>query len=774
MNNDNKTALILHGHFYQPPRENPLTGIIEKQESAAPQMDWNEKIYTQCYKANADSRYLSSAGRIIAIENNYKYISFNFGHTLLSWIEDKHPIIHEKIVEADKDSIRRLGHGNAMAQGFNHTILPLDKKEIAKLQIAWGQRDFYYRFKREAEGIWLPECAVNENVVDYLAEAGIKFIVLSPWQCAKVEDENGNLVDLGNGCAPYCRPYILTGKTGKTVSCFFYHPGLASDISFGHALRDADKLYKQLVEIKNKDKEKLIHTATDGEIYGHHEPFGDMALAALIKKVNARDDFEFTNYAAYLEKNPATLHAVLKEGEEKRGTSWSCSHGVSRWYKDCGCHTGGEENWNQKWRTPLRNSLNILGDLIDETFNKEIDSIFKGQIDSYSLLLEAGKLYCGELTTKQFITQLHSKYDFAKSNDTKLAEMLAGYLFRNYAFTSCGFFFSDIGGLEPRKDIKYAIYAANCFQKYSSTNLLMPFLAELSKAESNVKKDGDGMQIAQEEMKGLPGEVEAAVAFTINRCYADKKDHISKYGRFVFNSFKKDSTGTMIVSLCDEMSLKKSKFTLLPSPSIERGLRFHIEGGTENEKADMYEVSLKDLPQKLIHQARAWISFSLINETFASAKNTAEQLRNYAYFSVSNKDRDISVFILEKLGLAVNTIENLAIHHYNSFVWDEQEEIYDTVLSFIEKFGRENEKNEVKRIFSISLDRCGKEIRKTNFTDEDAHRILNILSLARRHGFEPETENVQNAVFEFMIGERVSTISKELAFKVYQQLNFDV
>ncbi|MBR1937453.1 MAG: DUF3536 domain-containing protein [Spirochaetales bacterium] len=774
MDNSNKTALILHGHFYQPPRENPLTGIIEKQISASPEMDWNEKIYKQCYKANAESRYLSSDGRIIAIENNYRYISFNFGHTLLSWIQDKHPIIHDRIIEADKDSVKRLGHGNAMAQGFNHTILPLDKKEIAKLQIAWGQKDFFYRFGREAEGIWLPECAVNEDVVDYLSEAGIKFIVLSPWQCGKVENENGDIIDLGNTPAPYSRPYILTGRTGRTVSCFFYHPGLASDISFGHVLRDADKLYQQLVNIKNSDRQPLLHTATDGEIYGHHEPFGDMALAALIKKVNERDDFEFTNYATYLEEHPATLHAFLKEGEEKKGTSWSCSHGVSRWYKDCGCSTGGKDGWNQKWRTPLRNSLNILGDLIDERMEKEVNAIFNGQLDCFSLLIKAGSIYCGETSTKDFIASLHKEYEFSKSNDTKLAELLAGYLFRNYAFTSCGFFFADISGLEPRKDIKYALYAANCFQKYTEENLMMPFLVELSKAESNIKKEGDGMQIAQDEMKDLPGEVEAAIAFTINRCYADKKDYIDSYGRFSFLSFKNDSRGTFNVSLFDKMSLKKSKFTLLSSPSIERGLRFHIEGGNEDEKLNMFEVSLNDLPQRLIHETREWISYSLINETFASARNTAVQLRNYAYFTASRINNNLSVFILEKLGLAVNTIENLAIHHYSAFLWDEQEEIYDTVLSFIEKFGRENEKNEVKRIFSVSLDRCAKEIRKTNFTNEDAHRILNILSLARRHGLEPDTENVQNAVYEFKSGERTSTINDELAFKVYQQLNFVV
>ncbi len=774
MENNSKTALILHGHFYQPPRENPLTGIIEKQDSAVPQMDWNEKIYLQCYKANAASRFLSSNGKIVSIENNYKYISFNFGHTLLSWIEDKHPIIHEKIIEADRDSVKRLGHGNAMAQGFNHTILPLDKREIAKLQISWGQQDFMYRFGREAEGMWLPECGVNEDVVDYLAEAGIKFIILSPWQCARVEGSDGKMVELKDSPAPYGRPYILTGRTGRTISAFFYHPTLASDISFGHALKDADKLYNQLLDIKAKDKERLIHTATDGEIYGHHEPFGDMALAALINKVKTRDDFEFTNYATYLEDHPATLHAELKPGEESKGTSWSCSHGVSRWYKDCGCHTGGKDTWNQKWRTPLRNSLNILGDLIDETFDKEVKKIFADQVDSFTLLDEAGKTFSGAMPMKEFITDLHSRYNFARKNDIRLAEMLAGYLFRNYAFTSCGFFFSDLAGLEPRKDIKYAIYAANSFQMYTDRQLLMPFLSELSKAQCNVKSDGDGLQVAQEEMKGLPGEVEAAAAFAINRSYAIKRDFIDTYGRFALTSFKKEPDGTLVVSLFDTMSLRKFRYTMLPAPSIARGLRFHIAGGFEYNRPEIYRVALKDLPARLIHETRSWISYSITNDSLSSAKNTARLLRNYAYFTSTKKKKELSVFALEKLGLAVNTIENLALIYYNEFVWDEKEEIYDTVLSFIEKYGRDNEKNEMKRIFSVVMTNLAKDIRKNGFTADYANRLLNILALVRRHGFEPETQDIQNEIYEFKSGARSSDIPEELKFRVYQDLNFTV
>ncbi|HKL57376.1 MAG TPA: glycoside hydrolase, partial [Sphaerochaeta sp.] len=371
MNKINKTTdLILHGHFYQPPRENPRTGIIGKQLSASPYPDWNERIYSDCYNANVHSRYLSGVRRILSMTNNYEYISFNFGPTLLSWLKRKHPDTYSLIIEADKKSVVRLGHGNAMAQSFNHTILPLCTEAEARAQIVWGLEDFSLRFGREAEGMWLPETGINGMVIDLLAEYGLKFVILSPWQCKSVENEEGKMVDLNGKSAPYGKPFILTGDTGATISAFFYHPSLAEGISFGHLLRDADNLYARLLTIKREEGQPLIQTATDGEIYGHHEPYGDMALAALIKKVHERSDFRLTNYATFLEAHPATLHATLHEGEEAKGTSWSCVHGVSRWYKDCGCHTGGDESWNQTWRTPLRQAFDNLGKKIDACIHK--------------------------------------------------------------------------------------------------------------------------------------------------------------------------------------------------------------------------------------------------------------------------------------------------------------------------------------------------------------------------------------------------------------------
>ena len=316
--NQQKTSVILHGHFYQPPRENPLVEIIPQQVSAKPAVDWNERVYSECYRTNAYSRYLDGFGHVLDIINNYEYISFNFGPTLLSWMEKYHKRTYLRILEADRKSVERLGHGNAIAQAYNHTILPLGTVDDTRIQIAWGIEDFSHRFNRLPEGMWLPETAVNPEVIDILIEKGIKYIILSPYQVTSVEDQSGVMKDVKPFEVPYSEPFLVEGEKNGLIPAFFYQPDLASQISFGHLLRDADHMYKQLYQIKQAYKPPLIHTATDGEIYGHHEPFGDMALAALIKKIAAKSDFTLTNYATYLEHHVPKKRAILHKGKKTK------------------------------------------------------------------------------------------------------------------------------------------------------------------------------------------------------------------------------------------------------------------------------------------------------------------------------------------------------------------------------------------------------------------------------------------------------------------------
>jgi len=774
---DDKTFLILHGHFYQPPRENPRTGLIEKQPSAAPYRDWNERIYNDCYYANASSRYLDPYGKIEDISNNYKHISFNFGHTLLSWLYEYHRDTHDQIVEADKDSVRRLGHGNAIAQGYNHTILPLDSPRDRKLQILYGIEDFSYRFGRDPEGLWCPECGINGETVDELAAAGIKFVILSPWQCKSVEGEDGTMSDLGPFPAPYSGSYLITGPKGGSVSAFFYHPTLASDISFGHALKSADGLYQNLLSIKNSDRPSLIHTATDGEIYGHHEPYGDMALAALIKKVTERDDFEFTNYGAYLEKHPTKLHAILKDGEEGKGTSWSCSHGVSRWYKDCGCTTGGSAGWNQKWRTPLRESLASLGKRIDAIFDDEIRKIFGSSVDSMEILRKMGAVYSGRCNVESFIKGLHKEHSFPKSADTTLAELISGMQMKLFSFTSCGFFFADVSGLEPGQNIEYALYAIKTYQKYSDEDLLFPFLSKLRAAESNIKGRGNGMTIAQDRLKHISGEAEASIYFLLNRLFAEKEFYAETYGRFTLISYKEKNSTEFEISVRDRTSLTDYVFSILSSSSAPGGINLYIceNNSYERSVTQRYRITNNDIPPSILDDARYWVDNATCNIKMDECMEKATHLRHYSMIYDSPIDKpEMKTKWVENFGLCIKILKSVLLLHIDELNWEDANGIISICLDFIARCGRAMDRSEVMASLNHYFKKLADDISKDGLTEANAFCVLEVLQISRKHEYQPEIKPLQNAVFSYWSGQRKASIGKEKLEELASVLNFRI
>ena len=767
-----KTSLILHGHFYQPPRENPYTGIIPKQDSAYPWVDWNERIFSECYDANSHSRYLTENGRVKSLTNNYSHISFNFGPTLLHWLDKYHPETIELLREADQASIKRLGYGNAIAQAFNHTILPLDKVKDARLQIDWGIQDFEYHFRRMPEGMWLPECGVNEDVIQLLFEAGIKYIILSPWQCKAVEDEENKLISLEGKPAPYSEPYILTGSNGGTVQAFFYHPGLAEGISFGHALRNADDLYETLLKIKETDKKPLIHTATDGEIYGHHEPFGDMALAALIKKVQQREDFFFDNYASYISRNPATKHAELHRGEAGKGTSWSCSHGVSRWYKDCGCSTGGESGWNQAWRTPLRNGLNNLAQKLDAIFDNEILKIFGTKLSSAQLLSKAGSVFSGEIEMSAFIENLHREYSFDSRDNIKLSHLLSGMKNRHFAFTSCGFFFSDISGIEPRQDIKYALFSIQMFQSFCEEDLLLPFLSDLRNAKSNIKTEGDGMSIAQEEMKGLSGQVESALYFYLNRTFASGENYKAEYGTFLLEKYD-TKEGNPFVTVKDINSQESFSFLILPASNIDNGMNLYIsEINNENRPINRYRILNQDIPQRITSETLKWLDHSMAKISCNDLINLSLQMKHYATLVEVSKTKNMDSLLLENLGVTLRLIKSIFME-YQDMKSLKVDLIIDNLFDFIKKYGREYEIQAIKTTLSNYSAILADVLREDGLEEKNAHEILQFLRISRKHGFEPETRMLQNNVYPYYIQKKKAEIDPSLLKEVFGALNFE-
>jgi hypothetical protein len=751
MNKNNKTPIILHGHFYQPPRENPLTGIIPKQLSAEPFVDWNERILNSCYAANINARYLDGSGKVISISNNFEHISFNFGPTLLTWMEDNHKDIHDQIIDADRKSVERLGHGNAIAQGFNHTILPLDNLEDARIEIRWGIQDFQSRFNRMPEGMWLPETAINSNIIDLLSEEGIKFVILSPWQCKAVEDKDGNTVNLDGKPAPYDRAYILTGTNGGTINAFFYHPHLAENISFGHLLRDADAFYSHFKNLKNNEKPQLIHTATDGEIYGHHEPFGDMALAAMIKKVEIRDDFEFTNYGKFLADNPATLHATLHQGEEGKGTSWSCFHGVSRWYKDCGCSTGGPEGWNQKWRTPLRNALNNNSERLTKIFNSRINIIFNDQLDPFQLLTDYGIVASQRKSMIDFIKSLIEQYPDAKDNESEIACLLDGMKNKYFSFTSCGWFFNDLAGIEPKQNIQYALYAINLFQRYSTTSLLSPFLKDLKLASSNNPKEGNGLSIAQKILELIPGEVEAGIYFVMNRSIANDKFFTNHYGRFQLISIKSVKENPKL-KIYDTLSLRSFSFEGLydwNNESNNLNMSITVKDYSDNNVRH-YNLTNSDINPRILDSAFFWIEYSLSFVDDESIRQISKDIKNYSFIYNSSPYLPLDTNSIEIIGTSMRALRSLFITP-DTLTWNEMESSVHSLVSFIQIHGRTPEIDKLKKIFKEETTELTEKIIENGLSNPLINEISQFLKFTYKVKLVIDLRNLQNIIYPYII-----------------------
>ena len=492
--------LCIHGHFYQPPRESPWIEEIEMQESAYPYHDWNERILKECYEPNGYARIVDGNNKIIDIVNNYSLISFNFGPTLLSWLEKKAPGTYSLILDADRESIARWGHGNAIAQAYNHTILPLANGQDRETQVIWGIEDFKYRFKREPEAMWLPETAVNAASLEVLIKQGMKYVILSPAQAQRVRPlKGGNWKDVSSGTIDPTYPYrcFLKDKSGKRmvdqfIDVFFYDGAISGEISFGNLLLDGDKLADRLNLSYNegKNKAQLIHAATDGETYGHHKKFGEMALAYALRKAEAKQGFTLINYGAFLEQFPPESEVELKSGPDNEGTAWSCAHGVGRWKEDCGCRIQWQGTWNQKWRMPLREALNIHRDNLSALFEQEGARYFKdsraARNDYIKIILDRSP----ESVTAFF--RIHGKDTLREEDRIHALKLLETERNAQLMFTSCGWFFDEITGLEATQILKYAERALQLAEAFSRKDMEAPFLEKLSEAQSNLAGYGNG------------------------------------------------------------------------------------------------------------------------------------------------------------------------------------------------------------------------------------------------------------------------------------------
>ncbi len=505
--------LVIHGHFYQPPRENPWTGEVERQDSAAPFHDWNARIVDECYRPNARSRVLDESGRILDIVNNYERISFNVGPTLLSWLAGAAPDVAEALLRADRNSHARLGHGNAIAQAYNHMILPLATPRDRETQIRWGIREFQYRFERLPEAMWLPETAVDDLTLELLVRAGMRYVILSPAQAARWRPMGeARWVTAAEAELDPRLPYRWRLRDGQGnvqgdqgIDVCFYHAPLSRGISFQHSLRDAAALASWIGEAAGGWSEPLALIATDGESFGHHERFGDMCLATLFAREGPQRGFSVTNLAAYL-----AAHRPAWEVELLPQSAWSCSHGVGRWREDCGCSAGGGPGWTQRWRRPLREGLDRLRNALAEIFVEESAPLLRdgwGARDDYiELLLEPGA------ATREDFFARHQTRPLGGEERARALRLLEMQHQSMLMYTSCGWFFSDISGIETVQNLRYAARAIELAEPFARLDLEAVLLEHLERAASNVAAHKNGRQIWERQVRPSRVGAEEAVA----------------------------------------------------------------------------------------------------------------------------------------------------------------------------------------------------------------------------------------------------------------------
>ncbi|MDR4509605.1 MAG: DUF3536 domain-containing protein [Candidatus Brocadiaceae bacterium] len=484
--------ICIHGHFYQPPRENPWLEDVELQDTAYPYHDWNERITKECYASNATSRILDVDGIIVDIVNIYSKISFNFGPTLLSWMEKHKPEVYQAILDADKLSRKIFsGHGSALAQIYNHMIMPLANKRDKYTQVIWGLKDFQSRFGRDAEGMWLPETAVNTETLEVLAELGIKFTVLAPRQARKIKRLGGHeWRSMENGGIDPTTPYLCRLPSGKSIVLFFYDGPISQDIAFGELMKNGEAFASRLLSAftDNRNWPQLVHIATDGETYGHHHINGDMALAYCLYHIESKNLAKITNYGEYLDKCPPIFEAEIIEN-----TSWSCIHGIERWKNNCGCCSGAHPGWTQDWRAPLRSAMDTLRDRLVSLYETEAGKYFKDPWHARNDYIEI-VLNRTEDEVKQFL-QRHTYSEPPKDEVTRMLKLLEMQRNAMLMYTSCGWFFDEISGIETVQIIQYAARAIQLAEDISVIAIEPEYRALLKDIRSNVPHCENGDKI---------------------------------------------------------------------------------------------------------------------------------------------------------------------------------------------------------------------------------------------------------------------------------------
>ncbi|WP_424493508.1 DUF3536 domain-containing protein [Salinimicrobium sp. GXAS 041] len=518
--------ICVHGHFYQPPRENPWLNKVEIQDSAYPYHDWNHRINAECYRRNSASRILNSEGKIEEIINNYARMSFNMGPTLLAWMKTEAPESYQAILDADKESQERFsGHGSALAQAYNHLIMPLANERDQETQVIWGIEDFQSRFGRFPEGMWMGETAANTSSLEMLAKHGIKFTILSPYQAKRVRKIGSTeWEDATDAKVDPKKPYLCKLPSGNEITLFFYDGPASQGVAFEGLLDNGERFADRLKgQITDDEEVQLMHIATDGESYGHHHELGEMALSYCLHNIEESEDVKLTVYGEFLEKHPPEYEAEIIED-----TSWSCYHGVERWRSDCGCNTGGNEGWDQKWRKPLRETFDWVREELINLYEKEMknysDEPWEVRNKYIQVVLDRSEENVAAFVEENF------KKEISEEEKIKMLKLQEMQYHSMLMYTSCGWFFDEVTGIESMQDVFYATRAIQLAEEVSGNKYEPEFVKWLEKIPSNIPEHGNVLSAYNKFVKPMALDMlRIGAHYAVSSMFEEFPEEVSLY-----------------------------------------------------------------------------------------------------------------------------------------------------------------------------------------------------------------------------------------------------
>lgn len=783
-----KKYLTVHGHFYQPPRENPFLEYLEMQDSAKPYHDWNARICSECYTPNSISKIVGDQSKVLDIVNNYAHMSFNMGPTLLSWMEKFEPYTYERIIKADFYSEKEFsGHGNALAQVYNHIIMPLANERDKYTQVIWGIEDFKSRFGRMPEGMWLAETACDDETLGVLADCGIKFTVLSPYQAEKVKIDN-EYKDVSDGSIDTTKAYKYNIKCrqGKSIDLFFYNAQISQAVAFEELLKDGGRFVEKIKTGVDKNKDCLVNLATDGESYGHHTKFGEMALAYVLRIKSCDEGFILTNYGEFLEKYPPKDEVVIKPV-----SSWSCCHGVGRWKEDCGCSTGGMQGWNQKWRKPLREGLDNLRDKLINICENEGRKYFKdfwsARNDYIHVILNRNEENLHEFFEKNLAGNCSENKKIAA---VKLMEIQRQAMLM---YTSCGWFFNEISGIETTQIMKYAARAIQLSKDFTNEDLEKEFTDKLFEAKSNIPGFGTGKDIWNNCVKPCVSDYKQIVTlWAIKSLYEDfdSESDLYSYSIKKYNSkmIKKGSNSLVTghISVKSKITLETNDvmFALMKFSGGDFHCAIREFDGDENYLRIMKNLikSFTDYPPteviRLLDEYFGKEYYTLKDVFYEERqkilnyllKNKMEKFQS-VYREVYNDGRG-SIMHFRNLGLEVPPEFKLAAQYtlsqdYNSVFSNFVEAICDDdniqkaadINAEANTLGIELDKDIVEKMFSQEI---AVRIREfvSNYNEEGLESVLDIFKKAETVGINPNITEAQNIYFTNVYSQFAHLVAK--------------